>query len=540
MQQRRTLCVSQLRSICLRHLSFTSSTGASDFSAPKMGATGESLGEVELPDLFVRLAAGATILYESDVAKETLNPTWPPVELDERLGNTISPYEFLQDSVFELIVYRYVSSDRKPYEPPYVSLKEEDDEDEDDEDEDDDTGNGDDQAKSTATDESDGRHDMRSFEEVLRFVVQLDALEPLHCDYRDLYGLPLNTLILGFQLDKDSEQYFVPRDTMLHLVQSGAMNGRRRKEGILRETKYSLPTAALLLNTSIGLLAEIEQRKRSIEAKRERIAQQLAAHEAAAEKVARYVSMGTTTTTHRLRIQEQQRLRLQNRILALRKEVDERKQAQSRVKSVVKVEKQLLQLDERIPRTLVHLMDIHNKASDERSGIWERRTEVLKVAHKIRSKQAHLVVQLHDIYPISYVGAGEYCIGGIKFMNADVANGKDDEMLSTALGYIAHFVFMLAKYLDVNLRYTIVHCSSRSFMRDDVNDPYIEYPLFKRGVEKDRFEKACVFLKKDVEQLMQARGLDIVVNSQLLIRLKSIVDAEVAWLQANSSAASSS
>ncbi|KDO18388.1 hypothetical protein SPRG_16251 [Saprolegnia parasitica CBS 223.65] len=362
---------------------------------------------------------------------------------------------------------------------------------------------------------------MRSFEEVLRFVVQLDALEPLHCDYRELYGLPLNTLILGFQLDKDSEQYFVPRDTMLHLVQSGAMNGRRRKEGIVRETQYSLPTAALLLNTSVGLLAEIEQRKRSIEAKRERIAQQLAAHEAAAEK-------------------EQQRLRLQNRILALRKEVDERKQAQSRVKSVVKVEKQLLQLDERIPRTLVHLLDIHNKASDERSGIWERRTEVLKVAHKIRSKQAHLVVQLHDIYPISYVGAGEYCIGGIKFMNADVANGKDDEMLSTALGYIAHFVFMLAKYLDVNLRYTIVHCSSRSFMRDDVNDPNIEYPLFKRGVEKDRFEKACVFLKKDVEQLMQARGLEIVVNSQLLIRLKSIVDAEVAWLQANSSAASSS
>ncbi len=42
----------------------------------------------------------------------------------------------------------------------------------------------------------------------------------------------------------------------------------------------------------------------------------------------------------------------------------------------------------------------------------------------------------------------------------------------------------------------------RSFMRDDVNDPNIEYPLYKRGVEKERFEKAFLFLKKDVEQVV--------------------------------------
>ncbi|RHZ08868.1 hypothetical protein DYB31_006485 [Aphanomyces astaci] len=94
------------------------------------------------------------------------------------------------------------------------------------------------------------------------------------------------------------------------------------------------------------------------------------------------------------------------------------------------------------------------------------------------------------------------------FNNLLFCAGKDEELLSTALGYIAHFVFLVAKYLNVNLRYAIVHLSSRSYMRDDVNDPHGEYPLYKRGVDKDRFDKAFLFLRKDVEQrlLEQAKA----------------------------------
>ncbi|ETN21170.1 hypothetical protein PPTG_01440 [Phytophthora nicotianae INRA-310] len=73
-------------------------------------------------------------------------------------------------------------------------------------------------------------------------------------------------------------------------------------------------------------------------------------------------------------------------------------------------------------------------------------------------------------------------------------------MISTALGYIAHLVFMLSKYLQVNLRYRVVPYSSRSFLKDEINDPQGEYPLYRRGVERERHEKAIRFLRKDVEQ----------------------------------------
>ncbi|RHZ12632.1 hypothetical protein DYB37_005009 [Aphanomyces astaci] len=211
---------------------------------------------------------------------------------------------------------------------------------------------------------------------------------------------------------------------------------------------------------------------------------------------------------------ENARLEVQARIFALRKQALQKQQTLDQeakscnvvvVKSVLKVEKHMLSADQRLPRTLAQLSHLDAKQAEMNTGILYRRyinhigamfslqmalvsMDVLRVAHSIRALQATLVVQLYDIYPIAYLGAGEYSIG------------KDEELLSTALGYIAHFVFLVAKYLNVNLRYAIVHLSSRSYMRDDVNDPHGEYPLYKRGVDKDRFDKAFLFLRKDVEQ----------------------------------------
>lgn len=48
------------------------------------------------------------------------------------------------------------------------------------------------------------------------------------------------------------------------------------------------------------------------------------------------------------------------------------------------------------------------------------RTEVLRTAHQIRTLQAGLVRHLRSIYPIDYVGAGEYSIRGIKMFNSDL------------------------------------------------------------------------------------------------------------------------
>lgn len=60
---------------------------------------------------------------------------------------------------------------------------------------------------------------------------------------------------------------------------------------------------------------------------------------------------------------------------------------------------------------------------------------------------------------------------------------------------------MLSKYLQVPLRYHIVHFSSRSFVKDKVQGIGGEYPLYRRGVERERFEKAVLYLNRNVQQV---------------------------------------
>lgn len=72
-----------------------------------------------------------------------------------------------------------------------------------------------------------------------------------------------------------------------------------------------------------------------------------------------------------------------------------------------------------------------------------------------------LVYSLHQaIYPINIKEkSGEYCIRGLD-LPADLYS-IDDEKISSALGYTAHLVCMLAKYLQVPLRYQVIYNASR-------------------------------------------------------------------------------
>ncbi|RHY28578.1 hypothetical protein DYB32_005864 [Aphanomyces invadans] len=379
---------SQLKTVALRH----ATVGGGFLNSYASAVTMHPTADIALPDLFFRLMCHDCELYKSEVAIKTLNPVWAAVEMhsNEPLQQHASKFMADDDADFDVVVYRLINGASTSSTPCFHAKNHivvNDGIDEEDENveaylEDDlnphgsgirlssgSWGNDDDVADESDSDSS--ANDLEPFfeEELFRFHIALDELEPLQCDFRELFYLPLNTLVLEF-----ASTYYVRRDVMTMLVQNDVIKARRTPRG--------------------GML------------------------------------------------------------------------------------------------------------------------DVLRVAHSIRALQATLVVQLYDIYPIAYLGAGEYSIGGIKFNNADVTNGKDEELLSTALGYIAHFVFLLAKYLNVNLRYAIVHLSSRSYMRDDVNDPTGEYPLYKRGVDKDRFDKAFLFLRKDVEQV-RAMGFEFVASVEL-------------------------
>lgn len=51
-------------------------------------------------------------------------------------------------------------------------------------------------------------------------------------------------------------------------------------------------------------------------------------------------------------------------------------------------------------------------------------------------------------------------------------------------------------------------------------------PLFRRGSERERFDRAIVWLKKDIEQLLQVRGHSYDPNREILGNLQLLFSCE--------------
>lgn len=51
--------------------------------------------------------------------------------------------------------------------------------------------------------------------------------------------------------------------------------------------------------------------------------------------------------------------------------------------------------------------------------------------------------------------------------------------------------------------------SRRSAVRDNITGAGVAYPLFRRGVEKERFDRGVFLLGRDVEQMLAARGVPV-------------------------------
>ena len=115
--------------------------------------------------------------------------------------------------------------------------------------------------------------------------------------------------------------------------------------------------------------------------------------------------------------------------------------------------------------------------------------------------------------------------------------GNSSEKLATALGYAAHILQLLAAYFDIPLRYPVFANNSRSYICDLVPSKpegrdrkggrdaggtaqrgpppppeKVKFPLYidHVGVERERtrFAYAIFLLNKDIEQILNAHGLD--------------------------------
>ncbi|BGP18704.1 hypothetical protein JCM10213v2_006770 [Rhodosporidiobolus nylandii] len=100
-----------------------------------------------------------------------------------------------------------------------------------------------------------------------------------------------------------------------------------------------------------------------------------------------------------------------------------------------------------------------------------------------------------------------------------------DEHLSSALGYCASLVTLLAAYLRVPLVYPVRARGSRSTVTDPISmmkGPRA-FPLYGKGVEQYRFDYGVFLLNKDIEQLMYSRSLTVLDLRNTLPNLKTLL-----------------
>ena len=128
--------------------------------------------------------------------------------------------------------------------------------------------------------------------------------------------------------------------------------------------------------------------------------------------------------------------------------------------------------------------------------------------YTLQIQQRKLLCDLRSIYPIQqHLPDNVYMIGGIPLPSDIHSLVSSDEMISTALGYICHLVFMTCKYLNIPHRYRLICNSSRSVIQDDNSDIF---PLFKDSiVDRDQIDRGILLLDSNITFLYMKLGVPI-------------------------------
>lgn len=167
----------------------------------------------------------------------------------------------------------------------------------------------------------------------------------------------------------------------------------------------------------------------------------------------------------------------------------------------------------------------------------------------ISQRRAGLISELSTIFPVELVDAANvlFSICGVPLPNGDSIQASlqtstgldlDEDHISSALGYVAQAVQLLAAYLTIPLYYPIKCMGSRSLVQDPISQmkgPKI-FPLYSKGVDRYRFEYAVFLLNKDIEQIMLEHSIGVMDLTQTLPNLKNIYltlssDAIMRWVQ---------
>ncbi|KAL2011387.1 hypothetical protein VTN00DRAFT_4105 [Thermoascus crustaceus] len=148
-----------------------------------------------------------------------------------------------------------------------------------------------------------------------------------------------------------------------------------------------------------------------------------------------------------------------------------------------------------------------------------------KDAEEAKGQIRRICEDLLAIYPIEPIPGKPlaFTIAGLALPNSYFED-IDRESVAAALGYTAHLVYLLSFYLSVPIPYPVKPYLSNSIIQDPVSVslPQRTFPLYPVNVQY-RFEYGVFLLNKDIEFLMNRRGLRVLDIRHTLPNLKYLL-----------------
>ncbi|XP_058041956.1 UV radiation resistance-associated gene protein isoform X2 [Ahaetulla prasina] len=220
---------------------------------------------------------------------------------------------------------------------------------------------------------------------------------------------------------------------------------------------------------------------------------------------------------------------LQLKILVLQNELERQKRALGREVALLhKEQTALLERGKEFEEEHSKLLSDKEPLQELRKECTAKREQFLKTNAQLTIRRRQLLSELSCIYPIDTNDQEDYFICGVKLPNSENFQAKDDGSIAVALGYTAHLVSMISYFLQVPLRYPIIHKGSRSAIKDNINDKLTEkereFPLYLKGGEKLQFDYGVFLLNKNIAQLRYQHGLGTPDLRQTLPNLKNFLE----------------
>uniref|UniRef100_A0A4W5NJR1 UV radiation resistance associated gene n=1 Tax=Hucho hucho TaxID=62062 RepID=A0A4W5NJR1_9TELE len=209
----------------------------------------------------------------------------------------------------------------------------------------------------------------------------------------------------------------------------------------------------------------------------------------------------TTACTKRKKERECMQLRLGT----LRSELERQRKALARETDLRQKERALLQKKEEVFSTKHRSLEMERESlTEQQKECTAKRELFLKSNAQLTFRCRQLLSELSYIYPIDVANQSDYVICGVKLPNSEDFQAKDDGSVAVALGYTAHLVLMISCFLQIPLRYPVIHKGSRSSIKDTITDKLSEkereFPLYPRG-ERFQFEYGVYLINKNIAQV---------------------------------------